>query len=143
MLPPGGAEETPSLRHSASRLLLIQSTLGQYCDICSQGESDRARPITNAIDGTERWWQSPPLSRSTEFNEVNVTLNLGQDEIRRDASQGEDTSSSVCCFVSSSVLSSSSSSSSSVVCSYKSKTSLLWSPLSPLHPLHPLFHLLF
>ncbi|XP_053280065.1 laminin subunit alpha-5, partial [Pleuronectes platessa] len=42
------------------------------------GESDRARPITNAIDGTERWWQSPPLSRSTEFNEVNVTLNLGQ-----------------------------------------------------------------
>ncbi|KAM4563209.1 laminin subunit alpha-5 isoform 2-T2 [Odontesthes bonariensis] len=51
---------------------------GQYCDICSQGDSDRAHPITNAIDGTERWWQSPPLSRSTEFNEVNVTLDLGQ-----------------------------------------------------------------
>ncbi|XP_035512224.1 laminin subunit alpha-5 [Morone saxatilis] len=55
-----------------------QTIQGQYCDICSQGESDRAHPITNAIDGTERWWQSPPLSRSTEFNEVNVTLNLGQ-----------------------------------------------------------------
>ncbi|KAM6924368.1 laminin subunit alpha-5 [Xenentodon cancila] len=51
---------------------------GQYCDICSLGDSDRAHPITNAIDGTERWWQSPPLSRSTEFNEVNVTLDLGQ-----------------------------------------------------------------
>ncbi|XP_037629113.1 laminin subunit alpha-5 isoform X3 [Sebastes umbrosus] len=55
-----------------------QTIQGQYCDICSQGESDRAHPITNAIDGTERWWQSPPLSRSTEFNEVNVTLDLGQ-----------------------------------------------------------------
>ncbi|XP_028307698.1 laminin subunit alpha-5 isoform X2 [Gouania willdenowi] len=55
-----------------------QTIQGQYCDICSQGESDRAHPITNAIDGTERWWQSPPLSRSTEFNQVNVTLDLGQ-----------------------------------------------------------------
>uniref|UniRef100_A0A4W3JCR8 Laminin, alpha 5 n=1 Tax=Callorhinchus milii TaxID=7868 RepID=A0A4W3JCR8_CALMI len=33
---------------------------------------------TNAIDGTERWWQSPPLSRGLEYNEVNVTLDLGQ-----------------------------------------------------------------
>uniref|UniRef100_UPI0037E9B905 laminin subunit alpha-5 n=1 Tax=Semicossyphus pulcher TaxID=241346 RepID=UPI0037E9B905 len=55
-----------------------QTIQGQYCDICRQGDSDRAHPITNAIDGTERWWQSPPLSRNTEFNEVNVTLDLGQ-----------------------------------------------------------------
>uniref|UniRef100_A0A672HSK1 Laminin, alpha 5 n=1 Tax=Salarias fasciatus TaxID=181472 RepID=A0A672HSK1_SALFA len=55
-----------------------QTIQGQYCDICSQGDGDRAHPITNAIDGTERWWQSPPLSRSTEFNQVNVTLDLGQ-----------------------------------------------------------------
>ncbi|XP_037101771.1 laminin subunit alpha-5 isoform X1 [Syngnathus acus] len=55
-----------------------QTIQGQYCDICRYGDSDRAHPITNAIDGTERWWQSPPLSRSTKFNEVNVTLDLGQ-----------------------------------------------------------------
>ncbi|XP_075996567.1 laminin subunit alpha-5-like, partial [Genypterus blacodes] len=55
-----------------------QTIQGQYCDICSHGDSDRAHPITNAIDGTERWWQSPPLSRNTEFNQVNVTLDLGQ-----------------------------------------------------------------
>uniref|UniRef100_A0A8C2ZML6 Laminin subunit alpha-5 n=1 Tax=Cyclopterus lumpus TaxID=8103 RepID=A0A8C2ZML6_CYCLU len=55
-----------------------QTIRGQYCDTCSQGDSDRAHPITNAVDGTERWWQSPPLSRSTEYNEVNVTLDLGQ-----------------------------------------------------------------
>ncbi|RXM93883.1 Laminin subunit alpha-5 [Acipenser ruthenus] len=55
-----------------------QTIQGQYCDTCRAGDSDRAHPITNAIDGTERWWQSPPLSRSLEYNEVNVTLDLGQ-----------------------------------------------------------------
>ncbi|XP_069099253.1 laminin subunit alpha-5 isoform X1 [Pleurodeles waltl] len=55
-----------------------QTIQGQYCDICSAAITDKAHPITNAIDGTERWWQSPPLSRGLEFNEVNVTLDLGQ-----------------------------------------------------------------
>lgn len=36
--------------------------------------------MSNAVDGTERWWQSPPLSRGLEYNEVNVTLDLGQVE---------------------------------------------------------------
>lgn len=51
---------------------------GQYCDICTAANSNRAHPVSNAIDGTERWWQSPPLSRGLEYNEVNVTLDLGQ-----------------------------------------------------------------
>ncbi|KAL4655456.1 laminin subunit alpha-5 isoform X1 [Arapaima gigas] len=55
-----------------------QTIQGQYCDICIMSDSNKAHPITNAIDGTERWWQSPPLSRSAEFNKVNVTLDLGQ-----------------------------------------------------------------
>ncbi|XP_061114000.1 laminin subunit alpha-5 isoform X1 [Conger conger] len=55
-----------------------QTIQGQYCDTCTMGDSNRAHPITNAIDGTERWWQSPPLSRSVEYNQVNVTLDLGQ-----------------------------------------------------------------
>ncbi|XP_028849375.1 laminin subunit alpha-5 isoform X2 [Denticeps clupeoides] len=55
-----------------------QTIQGQYCDICSMGDSNKAHPISNAIDGTERWWQSPPLSRSAEYNKVNVTLDLGQ-----------------------------------------------------------------
>ncbi|GCC23323.1 hypothetical protein chiPu_0001717 [Chiloscyllium punctatum] len=54
-----------------------QTIQGQYCDIC-KAESNKAHPSTNAIDGTERWWQSPPLSRGLEYNEVNVTLDLGQ-----------------------------------------------------------------
>uniref|UniRef100_H0WHJ4 Laminin subunit alpha-5 n=1 Tax=Otolemur garnettii TaxID=30611 RepID=H0WHJ4_OTOGA len=51
---------------------------GQYCDICTAASSNKAHPVSNAVDGTERWWQSPPLSRGLEYNEVNVTLDLGQ-----------------------------------------------------------------
>ncbi|KAM8850161.1 laminin subunit alpha-3-like isoform 2-T2 [Spinachia spinachia] len=56
----------------------IQNTRGQFCDHCNSVEPDKAHPVTNAIDGTERWWQSPPLSRGVGYNEVNVTLDLGQ-----------------------------------------------------------------
>lgn len=55
-----------------------QTIQGQHCDICTTAISDKAHPITNAIDGTERWWQSPPLSRGLRYNKVNITLDLGQ-----------------------------------------------------------------
>lgn len=51
---------------------------GQYCDHCNANNPEKARPVSNAIDGTERWWQSPPLSRGLRYNEINVTLDLGQ-----------------------------------------------------------------
>ncbi|XP_047936003.2 laminin subunit alpha-3 isoform X1 [Anser cygnoides] len=51
---------------------------GQFCDYCNAADPRKAHPITNAIDGTERWWQSPPLSVGLKYNEVNVTLDLGQ-----------------------------------------------------------------
>uniref|UniRef100_A0A8C3IVW1 Laminin subunit alpha 3 n=1 Tax=Chrysemys picta bellii TaxID=8478 RepID=A0A8C3IVW1_CHRPI len=51
---------------------------GQFCDYCNAADPNKAHPITNAIDGTERWWQSPPLSLGLQYNEVNVTLDLGQ-----------------------------------------------------------------
>ncbi|XP_006896997.1 PREDICTED: laminin subunit alpha-5 [Elephantulus edwardii] len=55
-----------------------QTIQGQYCDICTAAHSNKAHPASNAIDGTERWWQSPPLSRGLEYNQVNITLDLGQ-----------------------------------------------------------------
>uniref|UniRef100_A0A8C5AQV3 Laminin subunit alpha 3 n=1 Tax=Gadus morhua TaxID=8049 RepID=A0A8C5AQV3_GADMO len=51
---------------------------GQFCDHCNSNEPNKAHPVTNAIDGTERWWQSPPLSRGPKYNQVNITLDLGQ-----------------------------------------------------------------
>lgn len=58
-----------------AKIALIQ---GQFCDYCNSNDPNKAHPVTNAIDGTERWWQSPPLSRGLGHNEVNVTLDLGQ-----------------------------------------------------------------
>ncbi|XP_054153409.1 laminin subunit alpha-like [Oppia nitens] len=52
---------------------------GQACDYCDPNDQNRAHPPQYAIDGTERWWQSPPLSRGTKYNEVNLTIDLGQE----------------------------------------------------------------
>ncbi|XP_042095481.1 laminin subunit alpha-3 isoform X1 [Ovis aries] len=51
---------------------------GQFCDYCNSEDPRKAHPVTNAIDGSERWWQSPPLSSGMQYNKVNVTLDLGQ-----------------------------------------------------------------
>lgn len=51
---------------------------GQFCDYCNAADPNKAHPITNAVDGTERWWQSPSLSQGLNYDEVNVTLDLGQ-----------------------------------------------------------------
>nr|XP_054528111.1 laminin subunit alpha-3 isoform X3 [Pan troglodytes] len=51
---------------------------GQFCDYCNSEDPRKAHPVTNAIDGSERWWQSPPLSSGTQYNRVNLTLDLGQ-----------------------------------------------------------------
>ncbi|XP_045908367.1 laminin subunit alpha-3-like isoform X2 [Micropterus dolomieu] len=58
--------------------VLTQNIQGQFCDYCNAIDPKKAHPATYAIDGTERWWQSPPLSRGLGYNEVNVTLDLGQ-----------------------------------------------------------------
>nr|XP_020138029.1 laminin subunit alpha-3 isoform X4 [Microcebus murinus] len=51
---------------------------GQFCDYCNSEDPRKAHPATSAVDGSERWWQSPPLSSGTQYNEVNLTLDLGQ-----------------------------------------------------------------
>ncbi|CAN9502837.1 unnamed protein product [Ophioblennius macclurei] len=58
--------------------LPTQTIQGQFCDYCNAADPVKSHPVTNAIDGTERWWQSPPLSRGMGYNGVNVTLDLGQ-----------------------------------------------------------------
>ncbi|KAM4604969.1 laminin subunit alpha-3-like isoform 2-T2 [Polymixia lowei] len=58
--------------------VVTQNIQGQFCDHCNSNDPNKAHPVTNAVDGTERWWQSPPLSRGPSYNQVNVTLDLGQ-----------------------------------------------------------------
>lgn len=50
----------------------------QACDRCDQNIPNKWHPAENAIDGSTRWWQSPPLSRGSKYNEVNLTIDLGQ-----------------------------------------------------------------
>ncbi|EJW74267.1 hypothetical protein WUBG_14825 [Wuchereria bancrofti] len=37
-----------------------------------------AHPATNMVDGRASWWQSPPLSRGIQYNQVNISINLEQ-----------------------------------------------------------------
>ncbi|KAK3871191.1 hypothetical protein Pcinc_023651, partial [Petrolisthes cinctipes] len=51
---------------------------GQWCDNCDPSQLDKKHPAEFAIDGSERRWQSPPLSRGMDYNRVNLTIDLGQ-----------------------------------------------------------------
>ncbi|BFY99968.1 hypothetical protein BsWGS_03008 [Bradybaena similaris] len=53
---------------------------GMSCDYCNPENPDQDHRPEYATDGTERWWQSPPLSRlGVELNQVNMTISLGQE----------------------------------------------------------------
>lgn len=52
---------------------------GQACDYCDPRDPVQSHPAANAIDGTEKWWQSPPLSRGLQYSNVSLTIDLGQE----------------------------------------------------------------
>lgn len=56
----------------------INLIYGQVCDYCDPADPRRAHPPEHAIDGSKNRWQSPPLSRGMSYNEVNLTIDLGQ-----------------------------------------------------------------
>uniref|UniRef100_A0A3B4FBW2 Laminin subunit alpha 1 n=1 Tax=Pundamilia nyererei TaxID=303518 RepID=A0A3B4FBW2_9CICH len=47
------------------------------CDANSVLSRER-HPITNAIDGTNRWWQSPSIKNGQQFHWITITLDLKQ-----------------------------------------------------------------
>uniref|UniRef100_A0A0K0F7N6 Laminin subunit alpha-5 (inferred by orthology to a human protein) n=1 Tax=Strongyloides venezuelensis TaxID=75913 RepID=A0A0K0F7N6_STRVS len=51
---------------------------GQSCDIC-EANTTLEHPASNMVDGSNAWWQSPPLSRGREYEKVNITIDLGQE----------------------------------------------------------------
>uniref|UniRef100_A0A8C4MNA2 Laminin subunit alpha-1 n=1 Tax=Equus asinus asinus TaxID=83772 RepID=A0A8C4MNA2_EQUAS len=50
------------------------------CRICdgSSGNPKERHPISNAIDGTNNWWQSPSIQNGREYHWVTITLDLRQ-----------------------------------------------------------------
>lgn len=51
---------------------------GLKCDHCDPTNIRKDRSIKFAVDGSERWWQSPPLSRGLDYQKVNITIDLEQ-----------------------------------------------------------------
>ena len=59
----------------------FKGTGGQYCDVCDSKNPAKNHSIEFVKDGTERWWQSPPLSSNThtrDLNKVNITIDMHQ-----------------------------------------------------------------
>ncbi|XP_061877295.1 laminin subunit alpha-1 isoform X1 [Entelurus aequoreus] len=56
---------------------LIKNPHCPKCDANSILSKER-HPITNAIDGTNRWWQSPSIKNGRQFHWVTITLDLKQ-----------------------------------------------------------------
>ncbi|KAF3850086.1 hypothetical protein F7725_019805 [Dissostichus mawsoni] len=59
---------------------LVEHVPGQpirnaQCRICNQ---KKQHPIEYAIDGTNRWWQSPSIKNGREYHSVTITLDLKQ-----------------------------------------------------------------
>ena len=50
------------------------------CGICFANSSipGEAHPISSAIDGSHRWWQSPTIANGWIYNWVTITLDLKQ-----------------------------------------------------------------
>ncbi|XP_043530958.1 laminin subunit alpha-2 [Chiloscyllium plagiosum] len=49
----------------------------RICDLNSRNPKER-HEISNAIDGTNRWWQSPSIQNGMEYHYVIITLDLKQ-----------------------------------------------------------------
>uniref|UniRef100_A0A3Q2YRN2 Laminin N-terminal domain-containing protein n=1 Tax=Hippocampus comes TaxID=109280 RepID=A0A3Q2YRN2_HIPCM len=45
---------------------------------CPKCDGNSRHPITNAIDGTNQWWQSPSIKNGRRFHWVTITLDLKQ-----------------------------------------------------------------
>ncbi|XP_076827529.1 laminin subunit alpha-1 isoform X2 [Brachyhypopomus gauderio] len=55
----------------------IRNPQCRICDANSTNPKER-HPISNAIDGTNQWWQSPSIKNGRQFHWITITLDLRQ-----------------------------------------------------------------
>ncbi|XP_023215489.1 laminin subunit alpha-1-like [Centruroides sculpturatus] len=48
------------------------------CGVCDAKLPTKSHPITNAIDGSNNWWQSPTLQNGKQYEWITITLDLRQ-----------------------------------------------------------------
>lgn len=56
---------------------------GLECDRCIPDSYSKDHAIKYAVDGSEKWWQSPPLSRGLNYQRVNITIDLKRVRLQR------------------------------------------------------------
>uniref|UniRef100_UPI0035901A93 laminin subunit alpha-2-like n=1 Tax=Myxine glutinosa TaxID=7769 RepID=UPI0035901A93 len=56
---------------------LTRDSQCSFCNMNSLYPTER-HPITNAIDGTNSWWQSPSIQNGLQYHYVTITLDLQQ-----------------------------------------------------------------
>lgn len=61
-------------------MLINYRSRAPQCGVCDafSDDLDKRHPISHAIDGSNRWWQSPTLHHGKEYERVSITLDLGQ-----------------------------------------------------------------
>lgn len=57
----------------------MPSPLYCFTSLCMCARAER-HPILYAIDGTNRWWQSPSIQNGMKYHYVTITLDLKQVE---------------------------------------------------------------
>ena len=57
--------------------VLRRPTHSIQCGTCDEYGNEH-HPVENAIDGSNRWWQSPSIANGIRYNWVTLTLDLGQ-----------------------------------------------------------------
>ncbi|KAM4605993.1 laminin subunit alpha-1 [Polymixia lowei] len=55
----------------------IRNPQCRFCNANSDNPKEQ-HPVTNAIDGTNQWWQSPSIKNGRQFHWVTITLDLRQ-----------------------------------------------------------------
>lgn len=48
------------------------------CELCIASDLEKSHPITNAIDGTSSWWQSPSLLMGKQYEYITIDIDLNQ-----------------------------------------------------------------
>lgn len=85
-----GEDYTPPEESQGELFCTLADATGKFgikglkCSHCVPGEYEEGDGITRdhnikyANDGSNRWWQSPPLSRGLQYRKINITIDLGQ-----------------------------------------------------------------
>ena len=72
------ANATCGLHKSEVYCTLEERGQSSRCGVCDNSDPDKAHPPELAIDGSDRWWQSPSLQYGPAYHSVTLTINLNK-----------------------------------------------------------------